>query len=312
MIKLATNISLLALVGLLCACGDEQATAPASKIAVEPTITEEIVAATPTAIEPRTLADILATRDDAAQARFQFRHPQQTLEFFGIKPGMTVIEALPDSGWYSKILLPYLGKEGQLIGVDYALDMWQHFGGFATEEFIEKKQTWPVTWADEASQWRDEDSAQVSAHQYGSQPASIAGTVDAVLFIRALHNLARFQDKGAYLDNAIKESFGALKPGGIVGVVQHQAREDRPDEWADGSNGYLKQSKLIDAFTAQGFEFVAASDINANPKDQAVEGDFVWRLPPSWADSKDDPQRRAAMDAIGESNRMTLKFRKPL
>jgi len=189
--------------------------------------------------------------------------------------------------------------------------MWQHFGGFADAEFIEEKKSWVQTWTAEAMTWRDEGSANISAYQYGSPPESLSGTADAVLFIRALHNVARFEDKGAYLSKAIKESYDALKPGGIVGVVQHQAREDRPDEWANGSNGYLKQSMLIEKFTAQGFEFVAASDINANPKDLANEGDFVWRLPPTLSGSKDDAEKMAAMEAIGESNRLTLKFRKP-
>ena len=96
-----------------------------------------------------------------------------------------------------------------------------------------------------------------------------------------------------------------------MGVVQHHARDEMPDEWATGANGYLKKQFVIDQMEAAGFEFVAESDINANPKDQPTTEDFVWRLPPSLVTSREDPELRKKMLAIGESNRMTLKFRKP-
>ena len=102
-----------------------------------------------------------------------------------------------------------------------------------------------------------------------------------------------------------------LKPGGIVGVVQHHARDDMPDAWADGNNGYLKTGFLIGVMEAAGFEYVGSSDINANPNDQPTDEDFVWRLPPGLATSRDNPELEAEMRAIGESNRITLKFVKP-
>lgn len=129
------------------------------------------------------------------------------------------------------------------------------------------------------------------------------------MFIRALHNLARFNNDIGSLDNALAASYKVLKPGGIVGVVQHQAREDRSDEWAAGSAGYLKKSFLIERMEKAGFEFVEESDINANELDQAKEGDIVWRLAPSLRGSAETMEARKA---IGESNRMTLKFKKPL
>jgi len=94
----------------------------------------------------------------------------------------------------------------------------------------------------------------------------MAGTADAVLYIRALHNLARFEPKEASLSNAFKETYTVLKPGGIVGIVQHQAREDRPDDWANGDNGYLKKSFLVSKMQDAGFEFVGESNINENPR----------------------------------------------
>jgi predicted methyltransferase len=263
-------------------------------------------------VKKHSLGDILDAQDDSAKARYEFRNPKETIEFFGIEPGMKVAEALPGGGWYSKILLPLLGQDGHLLGVDYSLDMWPHFGGFATAEFIEKRKTWTTTWTEGAQEWRGDDSADVSAVTFATMPEDLDGTLDAVVFIRALHNLARFSEQGDYLGNAISASFKALKPGGIVGIVQHQAREDRPDSWADGSNGYLKKSMIMSAMKAAGFEFVAESSINENAKDQATEGDIVWRLPPSFGTSGDDEELKAKMTAIGESNRMTLKFRKPL
>lgn len=257
------------------------------------------------------LAAVLEAQDDKAKARYQYRNPKQTLEYFGIEPGMKVLEALPGGGWYSKILLPYLGEKGHLIGVDYAMDMWPHFGGFANQEFMEKKKTWAKTWTEKAQPWRGESGASVSAATFSTLPSDIDGTLDAALFIRALHNMARFTDKGNYLGDAMSATFKALKPGGIVGIVQHHGREDRPDSWATGENGYLKTSYIMETMKAAGFEFVSESDINANEKDQAAEGDFVWRLPPSLSGAKDNEELKAKMLAIGESNRMTLKFRKP-
>nr|WHW29602.1 putative class I SAM-dependent methyltransferase [uncultured bacterium] len=257
------------------------------------------------------LSTVLDSQDADAKARYQYRHPQQTLEFFGIEPGMKIGEALPGGGWYTKILLPYLGANGQLIGIDYAYDMWPNFGGFANEEFMVKKKTWPASWTETAEAWRGEHGATVSAATFATIPKDSAGTLDAILFIRAMHNLARFEDKGQYLTEAIKASYDALKAGGIVGIVQHEARADRPDSWADGSNGYLKKSFLISAMQAAGFEYKGDSDINANPRDQAGEGDFVWRLPPSLSGVGEDEALKAKMLEIGESNRMTLKFRKP-
>lgn len=247
---------------------------------------------------------------EEAKARYQYRNPAETLEFFGVEPGMTVIEALPGGGWYSKIIISVLGKDGELIGADYSQALWPNFD-FMTPERIEQKKSWVADWTAEASEWGNEDSAKISAFQFDEMPESMHGKVDAVLFIRALHNLSRFEDKGGFLTNGLKEVYAALKPGGIVGVVQHEAREDRPDEWANGSNGYLKKSNVKAKMKEMGFEFIGESAINENSKDQANEGDFVWRLPPSLSGAKDDEEKTAAMNAIGESHRMTLKFRKP-
>ena len=256
------------------------------------------------------LATILAAQDEKAKARYGARNPQATLEFFGITPGMTVAEALPGGGWYSKILIPYLGDEGHLVGIDYSIKMWPEFGGFANAEFIEKKKTWAAEWVEGAQAWRAGSSGDISAFTFGGRDASMDGQADAVLYIRALHNVSRFEDEGGYMTQALADTHALLKPGGIVGVVQHQGPETNDDKWAEGDNGYLKKSDVIAKFKAAGFELVKESAINENPKDIPSNEDIVWRLPQSLATSRDNPELKAKMEAIGESNRMTLLFKK--
>lgn len=285
---------------------EDAAPAPGS----EPTSGTAAGDAAADASAPERLESVLAGKPEEFKARYEHRHPQETLSFFGIMPGMTVVEVLPGAGWYSQVLIPYLGEEGLLIGANYAQEMWPKFG-FADQAFIDSMRTWTTDWPQEAQAWQGEDGAAIEAFELGSLPEEMAGTADAVLFIRALHNLARFEDEGGFLATALEDAFRVLKPGGIVGVVQHEARPQMSDEWASGDNGYLKKQFVIDRFEAAGFEFVDESDINQNPKDQPTQEEMVWRLPPSYATSQDDPELKAQMDEIGESNRMTLKFRKP-
>ena len=256
------------------------------------------------------LAALLDAQPEKVKARYQYRHPQETLECFGIEPGMTVMEALPGGGWYSKILLQHLGNDGHLIGADYAPEMYAKFG-FFDEEFMQSRETWIGDWTAEAESWRGDDDASVSAFVLGSLPTEMASTVDAVFLVRALHNLARFEPDGGFLTAALQDTFKILKPGGIVGIVQHRSWDDMSDEWASGENGYLKQGFVIAQAQAARFQFVASSDVNMNDNDRPTEEEVVWRLPPSFDGSADDPEMRAAVEAIGESNRMTLKFVKP-
>jgi len=259
------------------------------------------------------LSRILEAQPETVKARYDDRHPQATLEFFGVEPGMTVVEALPGGGWYTRILLPYLGAEGRLIGANYALEMWPLFS-FGTEAFMVEMRRWPEQFAAQAEQWCSDDCSAVDTFWLGSLPEDMAGTADVVMFVRALHNLARFNDEHGYLDAALADAFAVLKSGGTFGVVQHWAREDMPDDWADGNNGYLKRDFVIASAEAAGFEFVAESEVNSNPNDQPGAEDEVWRLPPSLRvpeDAENPEALRVEYKAIGESHRMTLKFRKP-
>lgn len=258
------------------------------------------------------LAAVLEAQPEDMQARYPYRNPQETLEFFGIEPGMVVVEGLPGGGWYSKLLVPYLGDEGSLIVIDYQMEMWPLFS-FGTPEFIDGRSTWTTDWPAQAEEWRGGTGAEITAYVFGSVSDEHAGTVDVVFFPRVLHNLARFEnaDGAEFLTTALADVHTLLKPGGTFGVVQHEARADMSDEFANGSNGYLKKEWLIERIEAAGFEFVEETAINENPADQPTEEDIVWRLPPSLATSREDDELRAQYQAIGESNRMTLRFIKP-
>lgn len=293
------------LVSLLAACQptpEPEVSAPAAE-----TTTPETMAP-----EADRLAAVLESMPDETRARYPHRHPKETLEFFGIEPGMTVVEGLPGGGWYTRILANYLGEDGHVAGASYALDMYRLFS-FASDSFMARQEAWADTFPGNVAEWGGGEGASASAFHFGAMPESMAGTADAALMPRALHNLARFQLAGEadYLDIALADLYAALKPGGVLGVVQHEAQPDMPDDWATGANGYLKKAFVIEAVERAGFEFVAESPINENPNDRPTTDEVVWRLPPSYNGTRDDPDKKAAVDAIGESNRMTLKFVKP-
>lgn len=254
------------------------------------------------------LDEVLAAQPAEVQARYAARHPRETLDFFGIAPGMTVVEVFPGDGWYTRILAAYLGTQGKLVGADYAAEMYPKFN-FYDAAFLKTKQTWVTDWPRNASAWATDD-AEISGFALGSMPKAQAGSADAVLMIRAFHNLARFERDGAYMSRALADIARVLKPGGVVGIVQHRAPDDADDAWADGSKGYLKQAFVVASMQAAGFEHVGASEVNRNPRDRPTTADMVWRLPPTFSGAEGDAAR-AAMAAIGESDRMTLLFRKP-
>ena len=269
---------------------------------------EEVEAVVETVSAADALAAVLDAQPDETKARYGARNPAQTLAFFGIEPGMTVAEALPGGGWYSKILIPYLGEEGTLIGAHYPDDLWPRFGMDAERVAarVEATANWPTT----VSEWGVEGAA-IGSTILTDMPADASGQVDAVLFIRAMHNLNRFSADADYMDKTLSETFRVLKPGGVVGVVQHRAPEDATDESAMGQRGYLKESAIIAKFEAAGFRLAAKSNVNANSKDMPGSEQIVWRLPPARNGTEEGTPERAAIDAIGESDRMTLKFVKP-
>ncbi len=291
---------------MLGACG-----APTEEAAPEQTEAPEAAApvveasAEMPAAESVSLADVLADpRRDGDRARDAFRNPQATLEFFEVEPTHTVVEALPGGGWYSRVIAPYVSGEGQYMGVNYSMDTFaQIFGDRLTDERRAQLAAWEEGFPAQVEGWGGESAG---AFRFGSVPTEFEGQADRVLYIRALHNMARTGN----LDVAVADAFALLKPGGLVGVVQHRAPADESDERATGSRAYLREADVIAAFEAAGFELAGSSDVNANPNDTADYDIGVWALPPTNAGDSEE-EDVPPLQSTGESDRMTLKFRKP-
>jgi predicted methyltransferase len=252
------------------------------------------------------LADVLADpRRDADRARDAWRHPAETLTFFGIAPGMTVAEVDPGAGWYTRILVPYLGENGLYLGVGYSRLTYDRI---AAGPALGARPTAPDVFTAElparARSYAPEGAEILGAYVFDETPSTLYGTVDAVLFVRALHNLRRT----GTLEGALAETYALVKPGGVIGVVQHRARPDADDRYANGEKGYLREADVIAAFEAAGFVLEERSEINANPNDPADWPNGVWTLPPELTLGLLNRER---FEAIGESDRMTLRFRKP-
>ena len=240
-------------------------------------------------------------RRDQNRGRDEWRNPLDTLSFFGIEPDMTIAEVLPgNGGWYSQILTPLTAEQGRLIGLTYPESLFRQMFSTWNEDSAEG------IGADLSQMGRylsveGVDSAQpIVGYAIDDIPDQENGQTDAVLFFRAMHHLFRFDEP--IIDTALSETYDMLASGGVAGVVQHRAPEDADPGFANGNNGYLKQSDVVAAFERAGFVLEEASEINANPNDPADS--FVWRLPPTTTDNPDT-------QAIGESDRMTLRFRKP-
>ena len=254
------------------------------------------------------LRQVVAARSDEDKARDSARHPVETLEFFQVTPGMTVAEALPGAGWYTNILANYLGPKGTLYGINYPDSMWPMCDG-AKDEWVAERIAGTAKFPELVKSFTD-NGIRTAGFTFSTVPADVVGTVDRVLLIRALHNINRFESKAGTRSQALAAVRSMLKDDGMVGVVQHRLAVPDQASGTDGSRGYLWEAEVIQAFEEAGFELVATSEINANPADRPGPEDTVWRLPPSLATSKEDAALRAKMQAIGESDRMTLLFRK--
>ncbi|MFG6442153.1 class I SAM-dependent methyltransferase [Roseateles sp. LKC17W] len=228
-------------------------------------------------------------------ARDAWRHPYETLNFFGIKPTDTVVELAPGGGgWYTEILAPYLRDAGQLIAAADDPASSSQYAQRSAARFKAKMDSLGVygkvriTVLDVAA---------------GKLDVAPAGSADAVLTFRNVHN---WMPQGADKTQAVfHAAFKALKPGGVLGVVEHRLPATRPQD-PKAASGYVQEAVVIKFAEAAGFKLAARSEINANPKDTADHENGVWTLPPV-NNNKD----RARYAAIGESDRMTLKFVKP-
>lgn len=232
------------------------------------------------------------------KARDKYRNPVETLSFFGVKPTDTVVEYVPGGGWYSKILAPYVAEKGKYIGLTFAPDPLP-FG----DEAKERIRGFPTKFPGDVAGWTGMPAETFSAYTADNVPEDVMGTADFVMIPRMMHNLMRWN----LADSEIKVMRNMLKDGGMLGIVQHRAKDDAPFSFADGNKGYLHTAAVVNFMEAHGFELVKQSEINANPKDTADYPKGVWTLPPRYAEGDVD---KARYTAIGESDRMTLLFRK--
>jgi predicted methyltransferase len=222
------------------------------------------------------------------KARDRYRHPVQTLTFFGIKPDMTVVEIWPGAqGWYTEILAPFLREHGKLYEAISPRDK---------EKFRAKLAADPAVYG-----------KVIVTELAPPAETEIAppGSADMVLTFRNVHDWLRAGPQAA--EPYFEAFYRALKPGGILGVVDHAARPNLPYD-PRAMSGYVRPSEMISLAQKAGFKLVAQSDINANPKDDTNHPAGVWTLPPTLRLGAKD---RSKYLAIGESNRMTLKFMKP-
>ena len=263
-------------------------------LAIAAILTTAIAVASVAAGEPATQRQSLEqavaapTRSPANAARDKYRHPVETLAFFGVKPGDTVVEIWPGGGWYTEILAPLtLGK-----GTLYAAAPWPD-GAKAVRAL-------------QAANLPTYSHVKFAAFPWSEgQPKVPDGSADAVLTFRNVHNWQMAGPDRA--GQAFAQMFAMLKRGGVLGIEDHRLPESASAE-RERSSGYLKVSTVRRLAEAAGFKFVAASEVNANPKDSADWPNGVWTLPPTYRLKDVD---RAKYAAIGESDRMTLKFRKP-
>jgi predicted methyltransferase len=230
-----------------------------------------------------------STRTPANVARDRYRHPAETLAFFGVKPGDTIVELWPGGGWYTEILAP-LSKAGG--GTLYAAAPW--------EKGLNRIREWQGAKPDLYGAVK---LAEFPAT--GAGPKVPDGSADVVLTFRNVHNW-RFggTDKTG---EAFRQIYAMLKPGGVLGVVDHRLPEDM-DSALEEKSGYMKRSSVVAFAEAAGFKLAGENDVNANPKDTHDYPGGVWTLPPSLAQKDVDREKYLA---IGESDRMTLKFVKP-
>lgn len=234
-------------------------------------------------------------RSTTNRERNEFRHPVQTLEFFGLAADMTVIEILPSTGWYTEIMAPYLRDHGKYYAAHFSPNASASYMPTILRGFEEKITADPDLYGKITVRHLN------PPHEVAIAPAESA---DMALTFRNVHNWIMAGQEHEFFASFYK----ALKPGGVLGVVEHRAKPDA-DMDVMRTSGYVTEAYVKEVAAAAGFEFVASSELNANPKDPTVHPEGVWTLAPNYRLGDVD---RAKYDAIGESDRMTLKFVKPL
>lgn len=233
------------------------------------------------------------------RARDVYRRPADTLAFFQVAPDMKVGEYAPGGEWYSRLLGLYLGPKGKLVGLYF-----DPTSGAFNEKTQQGIRDGAAKYPADIAGWSGQSADRFSAYTLDAVPAAEKGTFDRILIMRMMHNLLRWN----IADREVRAMRDLLKPGGMIGIEQHRAKPDAPYSYTDGSKGYLREKDVIAFMELNGFEYVGSSDANANPKDPANWPGGVWTLPPMLSGAKDEDKPR--LQAIGESDRMTLLFRK--
>ena len=243
--------------------------------------------------DPKLQALLTASHRSARHiARNDARHPVETLTFFGLQPSMTVLEVLPAFGWYTEILAPYLADHGRLYVAHFSPDGVGDYMPAVLGKFEDRMHQEP------------EIFGKVTVRHInppGETTIAPPGTIDLVLTFRNVHNWIMANQEHEYFASFYK----ALKPGGVLGVVEHRAKPGA-SMGSMRATAYVTEDYTKDIAQQAGFVFEAASEINANPRDTADHPDGAWSLPPFLRSGDKDKYM-----AIGESDRMTLKFRKP-
>lgn len=298
----------LALVLAACGGGQEPAKPAATPEPAKPAAPAPAPAQVPPAVAvPADVAnwDILQSqvltghwRSEANKARDAYRHPRETLAFFGLKPGQTVVEITPGGGWYTEILAPLLKGQGKLVAVVMDPTTAEKEG---TQKYLAKSNT---ALRDKLAADADR-YAEVEVREFALTTPKFGepGSADLVLTFRNVHNFMMWKNDAAMF----KAAFDVLKPGGVLGVTDHRAAPGADLEKIRDS-GYIPEDYVIKLATDAGFAPPEKSEINANSKDTKDYEKGVWTLPPSLALGDTDKDKYVA---IGESDRMTLKFVKP-
>ena len=264
--------------------------------AAAPAATQDLVIGEASTAPGPSLEAVLAGdhRSDKNKARDVFRHPAETLNFFGLTADMTVAEIWPGGGWYMDVVAPVVAAQGAYYAVGFDRSSDSEYVKKSTKAMIDKV---------EANQGL---FGRVVITELSNEKFDIAppGSVDMVLTFRNVHNWMDGTGQEVRVFNAM---FKALRPGGILGVVEHRADADAPAD-PKAASGYVPQALVIKLAEDAGFQLVDSSEINANAKDTKDHPSGVWTLPPSLRKGEEDKDKYVA---IGESDRMTLKFVKP-
>ncbi len=236
-------------------------------------------------------------RTEANRARDRYRHPKETLQFFGLKPDMTVVEIWPAAGWFTEVLAPVLRDQGRFYAARSAVSV-----GTPSDFVKARDKNFLAKLAARSDVYGKAVPTEILAPTL-LEPAP-AGSADMVLTFRNVHNWA----KAGFADAMFKAFFATLKPGGVLGVEEHRAKPGTSFE-DQVKSGYMTEQYVIETAEKAGFRLVARAEINANPNDTKDYAGGVWTLPPTLRLGDTDKEKYLA---IGESDRMTLKFIRPL